>query len=48
VVGEGGNVAGGVEVAEEGGNATGGVVDGDGEVTEKPAGFEYFTDSSDA
>ncbi|KFY84924.1 hypothetical protein V500_08874, partial [Pseudogymnoascus sp. VKM F-4518 (FW-2643)] len=35
------------EAAKEGKIADG-AVDGDGEVTEKPAGFEYFTDSSDA
>ncbi|OBT87786.1 hypothetical protein VE02_03088 [Pseudogymnoascus sp. 03VT05] len=42
-----GGVDGSAEAAGEGGDATG-AVDGDGEVTEKPAGFEYFTDSSDA
>jgi hypothetical protein len=41
-----GRVDGSAEAAE-GGNG-GGTVDGDGEVAEKPARFEYFTDSSDA
>lgn len=38
---------GSVEVVKVESNADG-PVDGDGEVVEKPVGFEYFTDSSDA
>lgn len=42
-----GGVDGSAEAAKEGNNADR-AVDGDGEVAEKPVGFEYFTDSSDA
>lgn len=42
-----GGVDGSTEVVQKEKN-TDGMVDGDGEAVEKPAGFEYFTDSSDA